>query len=130
MAHTHQKRILIVEDDESVAIMVKTRLESEGFEAHAAASGAVALVYAAERRPDLVILDVKLPDIGGYQVARELRKIYHPWDVPILMLTGMDRPVDELRGFAYGADAYLTKPYDATEWLKTIAVLLGETALT
>lgn len=123
-----RERILIVEDDLSVAKMVQFRLEAVGFEVHHEDHGCGALTDAAERRPDLVILDLMLPDMSGYEVCRELRKLYNRWDVPILMLTVMDRPVDELRGFAHGADAYLTKPYDPAELLKTITLLLGDKA--
>lgn len=126
---TEGKRILVVEDDPSAARMVQLTLESSGYQAETVSSGGSALTYAAEHRPDLVVLDLRLPDMTGYEVARELRRIYHPWDVPILMLTAMDRPIDELRGFAHGADAYLTKPYESSDLLRIVALLLGEQAL-
>ena len=121
-----RKRILIVEDDEALAQLLRLKLESEGFEVGIETLGRGALGYAAVHPLDLVILDLKLPDISGYEVARELRKLYHPWVLPLLMLTGMDKPIDQLRGFAHGADAYLTKPYEPDELMKTIALLLGE----
>ena len=127
MNETTLKRILVVEDDEQLADHLKRRLELEHFSVDTETSGSRALAYAAEHRPDLVILDLKLPDINGYEVCRELRKLYHPWIVPILMLTGMDKPIDQLRGFAHGADAFLTKPYEPAELLKTIHLLLGQT---
>ena len=130
MANAHKKRILIVEDDEPLAHLLKMKLESEGFEIWCETHGTAALSYAAEHPLDLVILDLKLPDVNGYEVAKELRRLYHPWVLPLLMLTGMDKPVDQLRGFAHGADAYLTKPYEPEELMKTIALLLGETAKT
>lgn len=123
-----RKRILVVEDDEPLAELMKLKLESEGFEVTTQHRGAAALGYAAEHPLDLVILDLKLPDINGYEVAKELRKLYHPWVLPLIMLTGMDRPADQLRGFANGADAYLTKPYEPDELMRTIALLLGEGA--
>lgn len=122
------KSILIVEDEEGLARGVKSRLESIGYEAHAKTLGREGIKYAAEHRVDLVILDVNLPDIDGYEVARELRKLYHPWTLPILMLTVKDRPVDQLRGFAHGADAYITKPFNSEELFQTVALLTGETA--
>jgi DNA-binding response OmpR family regulator len=130
MANTKRQEILVVEDDQAMAEFVSMRLSSVGFEVHTEGAGAAALSYAAEHRPDLIILDSTLPDFGGYEVCKQLRKIYHPWDVPILMLTAMDKPIDELRGFAHGADAYLTKPYDSNELLQTVALLLGETTPT
>ncbi len=130
MAEQQSRRILVVEDDRSEANILRKRLELSGFTVHIEERGASALSDAAEHRPDLVILDVKLPDISGGEVARQLRKLYHRWDVPIMMLTGMDQPIDQLRGFACGADAYLTKPYDFSELMHTIALLLGETVPT
>ena len=124
-----KKRILIVEDEEALARYLKWELESAGFEAQTALLGKAGLQYAAEHQVDLVILDLRLPDIHGYQVAQELRKLYHPWAVPILMLTALDQPIDQLRGFAHGAEAYLTKPCESSELLKTVGLLLGEQPL-
>ena len=121
-----RKRILVVEDDELLAKSLKRILELEGFEVDAQPSGTLALAHAAECPPDLVVLDLKLPDMHGYEVCRELRKLFHSWVVPIVMFTGMDRPLDQLRGFAYGADAYLTKPCPTEELLRTIRLLLGQ----
>ncbi len=118
------KRILVVEDDTDAAFMLKTRLESVGYRVRTAASGKAALSRAAEETPDLVILDLMLPDISGYEVCRQLHRLSHPWQIPVLMLTGMDQPVDQLRGFAFGAAAYLTKPFDSGELLKTVDLLL------
>ena len=120
------EQILIVEDDRDMAEVLKTRLRSVGFGVHAENRGREALSYASEHQPDLVILDLKLPDMSGYEVCKTLRKLYDTWSPPILMLTGMSEPIDQLRGFAYGADAYLTKPYEPTELVKTISFLLRE----
>lgn len=126
METKRRERILIVEDDEEVAKVLKGRLECEGYETHTEETGKAALSYAADYRPDLVVLDVGLPDISGLEVAKWLRKIYLPWVVPILMLTGRDQPVDKLYGFAHGADSYLTKPYDPSELRQTVKLLLRE----
>ena len=126
MDTTRREKILLIEDDEKVYQPLKCRLESVGFEVHVKDCGTTGLSYAAEYRPDLVILDLKLPDMGGYEVCKKIRKLYHHWVMPILMLTGMDEPIDQLRGFAHGADAYLTKPYEPAELLKTVKLLLGE----
>ena len=126
MEGARRKQILIVEDEEALARYLKWELESAGFEAQTALLGKAGLQYAAEHQVDLVILDLRLPDIHGYQVAQELRKLYHPWAVPILMLTALDQPIDQLRGFAHGAEAYLTKPCESIELLKTVGLLLGE----
>jgi len=124
MRTPNAKQILIVEDDTDVTFMLKTRLESAGYHVRTAPSGKAALSFAAEEPLELVILDLGLPDISGYEVCRQLRQLTSPWQVPVLMLTGMNQPVDQLRGFAFGADAYLTKPFDSDELLKTIDLLL------
>lgn len=129
MTEGTSQRILVIEDDQGMAELLKSRLESAGFQVQTEGRGGAGLSQAQEHRPDLVILDLRLPDMGGYEVCTKLRKLYDRWDVPILMLTGMDKPIDELRGFAHGADAYLTKPYEPTELLKTVAVLLGQTSV-
>lgn len=126
MPETARRRILIVEDNESVGRMLAFRLQAAGYDTHHELRGRPALAYAAAHRADLVVLDLLLPDISGLEVSRELRKLYNKWDVPILMLTALAQPVDELRGFASGADAYMTKPYEAQELIQTVAFLLGD----
>ena len=121
-----RRQILVVEDDPKQAKLLCTRLASAGYEVREEGSGSRALSCVADAQPDLVILDLGLPDMNGCEVCRKLRQYLHPWTMPILILSGWDKPVDQLRGFAHGADAYLTKPYDAPELLKTIAFLLGE----
>ncbi len=125
-AFPHQQ-ILLVEDEERIAGLLKRYLESVGFDVHSETHGAEALKFAAEHQPDLVILDLQLPDIHGYDVCKALRKQYHSWTLPILMLTAMDAPMDQLRGYAHGADAYVTKPFEPPDLLPTIALLLGKT---
>ena len=130
MAAQHEGLILVVEDEPSVGKLLQQHLEWVGYTTVHVASGKAALIYAAERRPNLVILDLRLPDMGGYEVCRQLRRLYHASVLPVVMLTAMAQPVDQVRGFAHGADAYLTKPYDAEELLKTVEVLLGQRTLT
>ena len=121
-----RRQILVVEDDPKQARLLSARLAFAGYEVREEGSGSKALSCVADAQPDLVILDLGLPDMNGYEVCRKLRQYLHPWTMPILILSGWDKPVDQLRGFAHGADAYLTKPFDVTELMKTIALLLGE----
>lgn len=120
------KRILVVEDDAVLSELLKRRLAQAQFVVETAASGAEALRYAEAHQPDLIILDLKLPDLHGYEVCRQLRHIYRHAFVPIVMLTGMRESINRIGGFAHGADAYLTKPYDPAELLQIIGQLLAQ----
>ena len=124
MDELRRKKILVVEDNEDLGNILRIQLESSGFSVQLKTNGLSAVDYASSHPLDLVILDLRLPDISGYQVCKELRKVYHPWVLPILMLTAMDKPFDQLRGFAHGADAYLTKPHQPKELLRTVDLLL------
>lgn len=119
------KRVLVVDDEEKIARLLTQQLARAGYDAHAAHSGRAALAYAEEHRPDLVTLDVCMPDMNGYELCQELRRRFDRETLPIVMVTALDRPMDELRGLAHGADAYLTKPFEFSELLQTIAALVG-----
>ena len=121
------ERILVVEDEDDIALILKARLESAGYEVHTETYGSSALSYAIEHHPDLVILDVKLPDLWGRDVCQELRKVYERAELPVLMFTVMNGPIDDILGFAAGADAYLTKDCEPTELLDTVDQLLHQT---
>ena len=121
-------RILVVEDEEALARLVKSHLERAGHEVHVEHTGKQALVYAAEHRTDLIVLDIMLPDMSGYDVCVEMRRLYHPWILPVVMLTALNQPKHQLLGFSHGADAYLTKPVQSIELLGTIAVMLNRAA--
>jgi DNA-binding response OmpR family regulator len=127
MVVAQRRRILLVEDEEAIARLLSTYLESVGYDVHVASTGKGALAYAAAHQPDLAILDLRLPDIHGYDVCRELREMYHSWILPVVMLTSLDAPIDQLRGYAFGADAYLTKPFEPPALLPTIEFLLNKT---
>ncbi len=128
MTQAKRKRILVIEDEEALGRLLSWQLESAGVEVQAVTTGKAGMVAALENPPDLVILDLMLPDMHGYQICRELRKSHQPWTVPILMLTAMAKPIDQLRGFAHGADAYMTKPFDSAELIESVALLLGHAA--
>ena len=125
---TRRKRVLIVEDEVALSRLVAWQLQSAGFEPRAVATGHEALAVAGEHWPDLVVLDLRLPDMSGYDICRQLRSMASPWELPVLMLTALDQPIDQLRGYAFGADAYMTKPFDPKELIKTVRLLLGEHA--
>jgi DNA-binding response OmpR family regulator len=120
-------RILIIEDDQDVAFMMKVRLQFVGYDVHTETYGGPGLSYALAHRPDLVILDVRLPDLGGYEVCEELRKVYSHADLPVLMYSVLDEPGDDQRGLTSGADAYLTKRCNPEQLVDAVDTLLHET---
>ena len=117
-------KLLVIEDEAPIARLLSTYLTAAGYEVHAESQGMAALTWMEHQRPDLVILDLRLPDMNGLEVCRVLRKRFHSWSLPIVMLTGMDAPADQLRGYAHGADAYITKPFEMPSLLPTLQVLL------
>lgn len=114
MAEAKQK-ILIVEDDLDVADMLNAYFRVQGYEVFTANWGEDGVRASQESRPDLVILDIHLPDIDGYEVARQLRSNHRTANVPIIFLTEKHDPIDPLQGLELGADDYITKPLDVQE---------------
>lgn len=115
-------RILVVEDQRDLALGLRANLEVERYVVDVAQTGEEALRIAAERKPDLVILDIMLPGMDGYEVLAHLRGMR--LDVPVLMLTARAEEVDKVRGFRTGADDYVTKPFGVMELLVRIQALL------
>lgn len=114
-------KILIVDDEPKLVRLLSTNLSTRGYEILAASTGRQALELAASEAPDVVVLDVMLPDASGFDICRELRAMS---DVPILMLTARARDSDKLQGFKAGADDYITKPFNVNEFLARVSVAL------
>ncbi|MBE3586135.1 MAG: response regulator transcription factor [Thermoanaerobacter sp.] len=114
-------RILLVDDEISIKRVVEQTLEREGFTVDYAADGLAARELFARRRPDLVILDVMLPEIDGFELCRRWREVS---DVPILILSAKGDIVDKSVGFNCGADDYLTKPFSPVELALRVRALL------
>lgn len=106
------KRILIVEDDTSIREMLTFALEAEGFTVNTSKSGIEALKKNDEFEPDLVLLDLMLPDINGFEICK---KIQQERDIPIIMVTAKNDIVDKVLGLEIGADDYITKPFHIKE---------------
>lgn len=115
-------RILIVEDSEDLAEALAHNLELEGHEAKIAGDGRVALATANDWEPQLVILDLMLPGIDGYEVLRRLRG--NDYDGPVMILTAKGEEADKVRGFRLDADQYVTKPFGLLELLERVSSLL------
>lgn len=116
-----ERRILIVDDDPQLRETVTIVLGTQDYQVQAAASGKEGLTQGLALSPDLVILDVNLPDMEGFEVVRELRRFS---SVPVLMLTGRTESTDIVSGLDSGADDYLTKPFKADELLARVRALL------
>lgn len=105
-------RLLIVEDDFDISNMLRIYFDSQGYQAIVVDRGEEALGVCRRRQPNLVILDIMLPDIDGYQVCRQLRSNLRTSHIPIIFLTQKDERSDQIAGFEMGADDYITKPFD------------------
>jgi DNA-binding response OmpR family regulator len=118
------KRVLVVDDEASIVRMVSKHLEGAGFEVAAARNGAECLLAVESQRPDLVILDVIMPVMDGFQTLRTLREKSDTQDLPVIMLTARREDEDILRGLMGRADLYLTKPFDTTELILAVKRIL------
>jgi len=115
-------RILLVEDEENIREVVKLNLELENYEVVTADNGKTALKYFHEQHFDLVLLDVMLPEVDGFQVCEQMRLTN--MSLPIMMLTAKDAALDRITGLKKGADDYLTKPFNLEEMLLRVQNLL------
>ncbi|HUH04438.1 MAG TPA: response regulator transcription factor, partial [Kofleriaceae bacterium] len=120
------KTILVIEDEPDIIRGLRDALEFEGFEVHAASSGAEGLALAADLHPDCVVLDLMLPDDNGYNVCEALRQ--RDPVVPIIMLTAKAQEADKVRGLEVGADDYITKPFSVAELIARINAIFRRQA--
>jgi DNA-binding response OmpR family regulator len=118
--------VLIVEDDLNTANLVKTYLEHEGFTSEIATDGEQAVLLARRRRPCIIILDIMLPRLDGWEVCRQVRTFS---DVPVLMLTAREEEIDRLTGLALGADDYVIKPFSPRELVARVKAILRRSSL-
>lgn len=116
------RKILIVEDDHMMAVALRDGLQSEGYQVELAADGSTGLKVAMEKSLDLVILDVMLPRLSGFDVCKQLRSAGNR--VPLIMLTARSLDVEKVQGLNLGADDYLTKPFSLMELIARIEAIL------
>ncbi len=108
-------RILVVEDDFDISNMLRIYFQSQGYEVAVAPRGGDALEMCRQQLPNIVVLDIMLPDIDGYEVCRQLRSNLRTSHIPIIFLTQRDERSDKIQGLELGADDYITKPFDVEE---------------
>lgn len=116
--------ILVVEDQIEISTIVSKYLDSEGYENYVAKDGFEALEYFNNHECHLVLLDIMMPGIDGFQVLKEIRLVS---EVPVIMLTAKQEEVDRLKGFDIGADDYVVKPFSARELMKRVKAILRRT---
>ncbi len=116
-----QYKILIVDDDENICELLNLYLKKDGFDTSVAYNGREAVEMAEKYSPDLILLDIMLPELDGWQVCREIRKRS---EVPIIMLTAKGETFDKILGLELGADDYVTKPFDTKEVVARIKAVL------
>jgi DNA-binding response OmpR family regulator len=117
-------RILVADDDPEILTLLGLRLKQRGYEVIEASDGEKALEQAREQKPDLVILDVMMPQKNGWEVARELKQDAETKDLGIIILTAIGEKMNEITSPLYGADAYIDKPFEFDKLEKAIAAVL------
>jgi two-component system, OmpR family, response regulator len=122
VAVTEQQRVLVVDDERSIVDAVATALRYEGFQVEEAGTGREALKAAETQRPDLIVLDIMLPDLDGLEVTRRLRQ--GGLRVPVLFLTARDSTEDKVSGLTVGGDDYVTKPFSLSEVVARVRAIL------
>jgi two-component system, OmpR family, response regulator len=125
-SNSQSRRILVVDDEPSIVDAVATSLRYEGFDVDEATTGRGALDSVQERLPDLIVLDIMLPDFDGLEVTRRLRA--RGVEAPVLFLTARDAIRDRLAGLSVGADDYVTKPFALAELVARVHAILRRTA--
>ena len=119
-ARQQQGRVLVVEDERDVADLIRYNLTKEGYDVVVAPTGADALKQAREVHPDLVLLDIMVPQLNGWEVCRRLKQDVETKNIPVIMVTGRVEEGDKVLGFEMGADDYVTKPFSPRELLARI----------
>lgn len=119
------KRLLVVDDEAPLLRALEALLAGEGFEVTTARSGAEAMIKLAQSVPDLIISDIRMPGISGYELARQLRESSRTALVPIIFLTAKGESGDRIEGFRAGVDAYFTKPFIPGELLAVVKNILS-----
>jgi two-component system OmpR family response regulator len=122
---TGQPRVLVVDDEEHITELVAMGLGYNGFDVERVGSGRAALEAVEQRKPDLIVLDVMLPDLDGFEVARRLRTSEGAGTrVPIIFLTARDTTADKVQGLRLGSDDYVTKPFSIEELIERVKAVL------
>lgn len=120
-------KILVVDDEADVRLLCKVNLEFEGYEVVDAADGAKALQKIRSERPDLILLDVMMPGLDGWEVLARIRSDRETSELPVVMLTALTRAPDQLKGWSLGISEYVTKPFNPIALSRTVRSVIGHT---
>ncbi len=123
-----QKKILIVEDEESLLKLESILLTTKGFHVQGVTTGIAALKAVTDNPPDLVLLDIMLPEMDGFEVCQQIKNSPQTRHIPVILLTAKKSPEDMARGKQVGADLYITKPFKSSMVIASIERLLNPTA--
>ena len=123
----NNKTIMVVDDNPDIITIVRTILEGKGFNVLSASSGAECLEALKGQKPDLIVLDIMMPEMDGLEVLTRLKAMSEFTNVPVVLLTAKVQYEDVLGGYKLGADYYITKPFTSTQLINGINLLLGET---
>ena len=121
-----RRRVLVVDDEPDVLLLCRVNLEFEGYEVMEASDGVEAMSRVRERRPDVVLLDVMMPRMDGWQVLNELKADDELKDIPVVMLTAKVQDQDQIRGWSSGASEYITKPFSPLSLSQVLEDVLAD----
>ena len=116
--------VLVVDDEPNIVLSIKFLMKQKGYEVRTASNGEEALTALNEKVPDLILLDVMMPKPDGYEVCQKIRATAQWKDIPVIMLTAKGREVEREKGFAMGADDYITKPFATQELVAKVQAIL------
>lgn len=120
------RNVLVVDDEPNIVLSLKFLISQQGYEVRTASSGEEALEALSEQVPDLILLDIMMPKPDGYEVCQKIRTTPEWKDIPVIMLTAKGRDVEKQKGFAMGADDYITKPFSTQELVTKVRDILEE----
>lgn len=120
------KSILVVDDEPNILLSLEFLMQQEGYEVRTATNGDEALLAVGEKQPDLILLDIMMPKLDGFEVCQKIRSNPKWKDIRIVMLTAKGREVDQEKGLALGADDYIIKPFGTKQLVKKVKTVLGE----
>ncbi|MFN8483356.1 MAG: response regulator transcription factor [Anaerolineae bacterium] len=119
-------QVLVIDDDSTLLVLLRQSLERAGYTVQTAANGLAGLQQMYEHRPDLIVLDVMMPRMDGWEAVSRIREVSQ---IPVIMLTAKDEEADKLRGFAAGVDDYVTKPFSFSELTARVGAVLNRARL-